>query len=133
MMQIMTGREQLQLKKKAVATLRLLSPLILKKLLAGRRRFPGSENGPSQKNMLMDALVIHHARNWQPGYFPGTVTVLVAMKELHRGGMPDDFGWGPYAGGLVCIGVPCEHTELLGAATEIVVTQHILEAMKERP
>ena len=135
MMQIMTGREQLQLKKKAVATLRLLSPLMLKKLLllAGRRKFSGSENVSDQENMLTGALLIHQARNWQPGYFPGTVTVLVAMKELHRGGMPDDFGWGPYAGGLVCIGVPCEHTELLGAATEIVVTQHILEAMKERP
>ncbi|WP_349280412.1 AMP-binding protein [Polaromonas hydrogenivorans] len=133
MMQIMTGRERLQLKKKAVAVLRLLSPSMLKKLSAGGQKFSGSENVPDQKNMLMDALVIHHARNWQPGYFPGTVTVLVATKELHRGGVPDDLGWGPYAGGLACIGVPCEHTELLGEATAIAVTQHILGAMKYKP
>jgi thioesterase domain-containing protein len=71
-------------------------------------------------------------RSYEPGYFPGTLTLIRARYRSLRGDYSRDLGWSPYVQRVNVIDIVGDHLNILKPPRIELLTDQIKQLMKER-
>jgi thioesterase domain-containing protein len=71
-------------------------------------------------------------QSYEPGYFPGTLTLIRARYRSLRGDYSRDLGWSPYVQRLNVIDIVGDHLNILKPPRIELLTDQIKQLMKDR-